>query len=191
MADIYGGVGGAARGASAGSAFGVPGAVVGGVLGGLAGAFGGGDAEERAEELAEEQKEQIRRTLVENRRRAMRDLANLRGTNVAATAASNLVGGGSSGRFARAQEAEFMRQLDWDRLKAFSDMQVVTLGGQAAVDQIRSAKISDAIGGITSAVTTFGPSIMDSFKKAPGSTSELAGGNTDFGLNMNKTLKWG
>lgn len=148
-------IGSAGQGAAIGSAFGAPGAVIGGIAGGLAGGLFGDDAEDLADTLADAQIKEIDRAEAENRRRTLLEMSRDVGRSRAAIGASNLQFSGSPQRYTGQIAREYRHQLAWDRQRANVEKQMARLGGQMAVDQIRSSALQGAIGGVGSLIGAF------------------------------------
>ena len=146
-------IGGAGQGAAVGSAFGGWGAGIGAALGGLGGALLGG-GEDDAEELAEMQIREIERAEVENRRRTMLEMGMTLGTARAAIGASNIQFGGTSKKYTDMIESEYRHQMSWDRQRAKVQKEMAALGGQMAVDQMRSSGTQFMLSGIGSAANS-------------------------------------
>jgi len=164
-----GALGGAAQGAATGFMVGGPwGAVIGAGIGGLAGLMGGG-GEDEAKKLARRQVVLMRAQAKEQRRRDVAERDRSLGTARAAIAASNVQMSGSSARYVKAMEQEYGRQLSYNDAVANMRESLIKAGGDMAAEQIKSAGISNMIGGFGSALST---------AAGAGAFSRTAGGST-------------
>jgi hypothetical protein len=138
------------------------GAVIGGVLGGL-----GGGAEEDAERLARQQAELIRKTALENQRRAELEMEQVLGGTRAAIAANNMLFTGSNKRYANQLETQFRADIAWDREQSRLEELVVKKGGAMAASQIRASGVASMVAGLGSAAQT---GVFGSYSKQGGYT---------------------
>ncbi len=144
-----GAIGGAAQGAAYGSAFGAVGTAIGGIAGGLAGLLGGG-GESEARKLARMQVKMIRLEAAEQERRRLREMSRQLGHTRAAIAASNVLQTGSAARYTNEMEAEYRRQLAYDRYAARQQERMARKGADVASSQIQAAGIGTMIQGFGS-----------------------------------------
>ena len=155
-----GGLGGAAQGAAIGSKI-LPGwgTAIGAVAGGLLGAFSGG-GESDAKKLAEEQARLIRKTGLENQRRAELEMEQVLGRTRAAIGASNLQFTGSSKSYYNELESQLRADISWEREQAMIEERIAKRGGQIAARQIQRSSFAGMIGGFSSAAKVFGPTLI-------------------------------
>lgn len=148
---ISGGIGGAGQGAAIGMTIGGPvGAGIGAVAGGLFGALSGG-GESDARKLAEEQAALIRKTGLENQRRAELEMEQVLGGAKAAIAASNILFTGSSKSYYNELAGQLRADISWNREQALIQERVAKRGGQVAASQIQRSGLSSMIGGLGAA----------------------------------------
>lgn len=150
QSQITGGIGGAAQGAKIGSMI-LPGwgTAIGAVVGGVAGIFGGG-GESEAERLAMRQAQAIKMEGRQNMRQMRLQQSQEVGLSRALVGQSNVLFSGSSSDYIRAQNAEFEKQIGWQRTKTKMEAEMAMKGGSMAADQIKTAGISSMISGIGS-----------------------------------------
>lgn len=154
-----GALGGAAQGAATGFKLsgGNPiGAAVGAIAGGLLGSLSGG-SEAAAKRLARTQMELIRKTALENQRRATLEMEQILGQGRATVAAGNLLNTGSSRRYLNQLQSQYLKDIAWERERSRMEELVVKRGGSMTANQIRASGVASMIGGFQQAAVTFGP----------------------------------
>jgi len=142
------------------------GAGIGAVAGGLFGALSGG-GESDAKKLAEEQARLIRKTGIENQRRAELEMEQVLGGAKAAIAASNILFTGSSKSYYNELAGQMRADISWNREQAMIEERVAKRGGQVAASQIQRSGLSSMVTGLGSAA---GSGALGSWTKAGGYT---------------------
>ena len=138
---ISGGIGGAASGASTGFAVGGPwGAAIGGAIGGIAGILSGG-GEDDAKKAAQNQARMIEMQAREEERKKILYMNAQVGLTKATSFANNLQDSGSAKKYRNTMEAEYRRQLEYDRIVTNKTVEYTLEGGQNAADAISRAGV--------------------------------------------------